>query len=455
MSLGEPLIMVTAFLAQALDASVPAELREKENRVRAMHRVLYEKAGPAEKRALGREYRSRFARDLEAKFKQTEQLGNRLRETLRRGGKSVDEVIEEVVGSTGELVNPAVAILDAAIAGRLEKVKRMLELNPGLIRADERGDSPLHRAVRGGHTDLVQFLLGRNCDLDACDPAGRTPLHWAAATGREDLVGMLIDRGSDVNARNESRLPQRRGKTPLHEAAGANAASDSAIPATIEVLLAHGADTAVKDVQGNTPLDIAQARKRTTVVNLLKKAQGGPTGRAFRAKAPEPSCPIQPISGNAGKHTWRATPDWPVRFITAWAVFVDGVGTEHGGGSQNAWDNATEIAVQATVKGDTLFLTYDRIRKRADGTQTASKTVRTSAPTGATFEWRALTKPAKVTREYLTLWEGLFRKDGHPVKRIVFGVRVAGRNDEPPSPLGPPLDVGPQPFPSSLFDKSP
>jgi hypothetical protein len=273
MSVGEPLIMVTAFLAQAIDASVPADIKEKEDRVRAMHKVLYEKAGPGEKRSLGREYRSRFARDLEAKLRQTERLGDKLRDALRRGDKSVDEIIQELAVSS------------------------------------------------------------------------------AAST---------------------------------------------------------------------------------------------------------PSCSVEPVSRNADRLVWKITPDRPVRLITAWAAFVDGVGTEHGGGgSRNAWDDATEITVRATVKGDTLFLTYDRIRKRADGTQTASKTVRTSAPAGATFEWRALSEPAEVTREYLTLWEGLFRKDGHPVKRIIFAVRVAGRNDEPPSPLGPPFDAGPQPFPSSLFDKSP
>jgi ankyrin repeat protein len=48
------------------------------------------------------------------------------------------------------------------------------------------------------------------------------------------------------------------------------AVKSSALPQIVQLLLERGADATVKDENGKTPLEIAQDRKLTDVVNLLE-----------------------------------------------------------------------------------------------------------------------------------------------------------------------------------------
>ena len=89
---------------------------------------------------------------------------------------------------------------------------------------------------------------------------GETPLHSALCkAGRPYFaytVRLLLERGADPNRRT---LPNRetgafmrdvrtKGETPLHRAAA------FADPATIELLLHHGADKEIRDAQGDSAL---------------------------------------------------------------------------------------------------------------------------------------------------------------------------------------------------------
>lgn len=87
------------------------------------------------------------------------------------------------------------------------------------------------------------------------------PVELMAITynGRMDRLQAYVRLGANVNAKDS------RGRTALFYAAGA----DEAQLAAVRFLLANGADAAVKDVRGDTALDIARQRGKREVIEAL------------------------------------------------------------------------------------------------------------------------------------------------------------------------------------------
>jgi len=120
----------------------------------------------------------------------------------------------------------------------------------------------LHQAAANGDIDGVKALLVQGVDINVKDDGGRTPLHLASLGGHQELVKLLISKGADVNAKED------RGNlhaTPLHHAVHGGHRD------VVETLLVHGADANIRDRLGQTPLDLANRRRRTEIVGLLRK----------------------------------------------------------------------------------------------------------------------------------------------------------------------------------------
>ncbi|KAA3607959.1 MAG: hypothetical protein DWQ01_12810 [Planctomycetota bacterium] len=94
------------------------------------------------------------------------------------------------------------------------------------------------------------------------------PLHQAARFGRADLVAALLDQGADVNAR------ALEGETPLIMALD-EAWSAARDVATVELLLAKGADPKLRDQAGHSPLELASryAANRQALERILINAR--------------------------------------------------------------------------------------------------------------------------------------------------------------------------------------
>jgi ankyrin repeat protein len=91
-------------------------------------------------------------------------------------------------------------LIEAAKAGRIEEVKRLIAVGANVNAATEGGKTPLHGAAAFGHEAVVQALLKVGANVNAADQDGRTPLHEAAAKGPGAVVEMLLKAGANVNA---------------------------------------------------------------------------------------------------------------------------------------------------------------------------------------------------------------------------------------------------------------
>jgi hypothetical protein len=114
---------------------------------------------------------------------------------------------------TDSSYDPARSIHDAAHAGNLEAIERLLDEDPD--RARKWGASrmqPLHYAANAA---AAEALIRRGASVNAPTDRDETPLHFAARYGHLDVAEVLVRHGADLNAANNRR------ETPLYHAAHA------------------------------------------------------------------------------------------------------------------------------------------------------------------------------------------------------------------------------------------
>lgn len=162
--------------------------------------------------------------------------------------KAIHAVSRKLCGAAGQAVAQASRprgwsrLHEAAHQGDVERV-RLTASWRNVNEPDTTGTKPLHEAA---NVKVAQELVKRRARPSARDNRGRTPLHRAVMDRRPDVAEYLIRR---TTARLNSRDDQDR--TPLHWTAIKDDSS------TAEALLRAGARQRVKDEDGNTPMRLA------------------------------------------------------------------------------------------------------------------------------------------------------------------------------------------------------
>ncbi|XP_045504663.1 uncharacterized protein LOC123701284 [Colias croceus] len=95
----------------------------------------------------------------------------------------------------------------AAQYGRLETVQHLLRVQPMLVqpykypnwKVRSFSSTPLHRASKNGHKEVVSLLLAAGIDPNIRTNSG-TPLHDAACFGKASVVRILLAKGADLRA---------------------------------------------------------------------------------------------------------------------------------------------------------------------------------------------------------------------------------------------------------------
>jgi ankyrin repeat protein len=112
-------------------------------------------------------------------------------------------------------------------------------------------------SARTGNLEACQYLLSLGAAVDAADRSGDRPLHLAAARDDVELAGELLGAGADPGAAGAE------GATPLHHACARGSF------ALVQLLLDRGAPPAAADREGTTPLHAAAAAGRLEICEYL------------------------------------------------------------------------------------------------------------------------------------------------------------------------------------------
>uniref|UniRef100_A0A0G4HHJ5 Uncharacterized protein n=1 Tax=Chromera velia CCMP2878 TaxID=1169474 RepID=A0A0G4HHJ5_9ALVE len=123
-------------------------------------------------------------------------------------------------------------------------------------------ETPLHCAAFEGHTELVELLLSQGAELYALDTDEMTALHHAVYGGKRAVAALLIDKGIGVNERD------RLGRTALHYTTREEWGPADNVEIA-ELLLSHGADIEVREIQGVTVLHMAALYGSVRVARVL------------------------------------------------------------------------------------------------------------------------------------------------------------------------------------------
>lgn len=179
----------------------------------------------------------------------------------------------------------------AAACGFVSVAETLLDAAADINQPDKNdlGYTPLIKAVREGHYDMVKFLVARGADLERGDTRQGTPVLHSCIAARLDILRFLLENGAHVD------VVDNRGQTPLHHLCQhAKRWNESVVVKAVngmtnlvgdahqsrldehtdilKVLLSANADVDRETHYGYTPLHWSASANNAPFVSLLIKA---------------------------------------------------------------------------------------------------------------------------------------------------------------------------------------
>ena len=145
----------------------------------------------------------------------------------------------------------------AAIAGFLDVVKLLIEINADVNSRTSNGSTPLRAAAHEGHLGVVRCLVEGGADVNARNTYQASPLFASCYRGHLSIVTYLIEKGAFID------LQAEEGSTALHLAV------ENGHLKIVRELLALGASQSLANDRGLTPLLYACDLRSIEIVEYL------------------------------------------------------------------------------------------------------------------------------------------------------------------------------------------
>jgi len=185
-----------------------------------------------------------------------------------------------------DLVKNPMTLLAAAEFGNAGAVALLLDLGADARAVGHDGISPLHRAVQSGSLEVVDALLAAGAEIDLRERRWNgTPLTWSRVLGQPHITTRLAPLSRDVRglswlglidrlaaaldedpARIHHALPGDENPTLLFCLPDA----EDAAAEVARILLARGADPAVRNAAGKTAAEVARLRGLDEAADLME-----------------------------------------------------------------------------------------------------------------------------------------------------------------------------------------
>ena len=201
-------------------------------------------------------------------------------------------------------------------------------------------ETPLMLAARAGSVEAVNLLLLAGAQVNAREGwNGQSALHWAAAEGQAATVEALIAGGADIRQRSNA------GSTPFMFAVR------KGDMATVNAFLSAGVDINEKRVDFATPLLVAILNGHEDLVDLLLEKGADPN-----------------IEGGSTDLSVQGSRARPIKITLQTPSYRDqlkDVGTEGGNGANNSWGRPLHAAVHVSnwhISDEFIAVNIDRMR---------------------------------------------------------------------------------------------
>ena len=161
-------------------------------------------------------------------------------------------------------------LMNAALEGKLEVVKGLIERGADPSLEDNGGWNFLHFASHYGDPHTIHLILTHVTDIESRTAQGDTPLMIAAVSAKLQAVKFLLEKGADPSLHNN------RGWNLLHFA------SQGGDPRIIQLILNHVTDIESRSTDGRTPLMIAASSGTLQGVKCLLERGADPSSETNR-----------------------------------------------------------------------------------------------------------------------------------------------------------------------------
>lgn len=186
-----------------------------------------------------------------------------------------------------------------AAMGNFDVMKRIADAYPEAVHwRDNSGGTLLHHAATWRHAGMAAYYIAKGADIEAQDGRGNRPLHNAAQCAGDDptaCVDLLLARGAKMEVRNA------HGETPLLFAVKRNK------PWNVRALVLAGANPLAADLEGETPLSLAEKHLSGDVFSAIKTAQEDRFNRQQSEEAAKRDAETRARSDAAGEALSRGT----------------------------------------------------------------------------------------------------------------------------------------------------